>query len=234
MIADAIRLAATLNDVSLGRVGAATAEAALRPDGTPHHVLDREGVLGLDPLSGTPLRLALAAVERSGLTTWRLSLPRPGRFAGLRGPAELNREAVEVGAAIVDTAGRCWLPYPVGEAMQWTLARANAPLPASQLAEARQLLNHAILTAERALRELGMAAGQRPEPFDNDLLGEFYPRANHTLLTRALALHDACQAGLSSTPDVLTSFGQEVRERELRTLDAACLDAIEAAVSNPF
>lgn len=234
MIADAIRLAATLNDVSLGRVGAATAEAAVRLDGTPHHVLDREGVLGLDPLSGTPLRLALAGVERCGLTSWRLSLPRPGRFAGLRGPAEVNREAVEVGAAIVDTTGRCWLPYPVGEAMQWTLVRANSPLSAPQVAEAAELLNHAIITAERALTDLGMSAGTRPDPTFEDLLGEFYPRANHTLLARALSLHEASEAGLEATGDVLTAFGADVRERELRTLDLACLDAIEAAVSNPL
>lgn len=234
MIEDAISLAGTLNDLSLGRVNAAVAEAAIRDDERPHHVADPDGVLGLDPLAGTPLRLALAAVEGLGLTTWRLCLPRPGRPGGLRGPASVTVDAIDCGAAVVDQSGRCWLPRPVGEAMQWSVMAANPPLAAPQPGEAAQLLNEAILDAERSLTRLDARAGQRPEPEVRDWLGEHYPRRNHQLLRQALGLHRACEAALEASSDVLTSHAVGVREAELRRLDEACLTAIEAAVSHPL
>lgn len=65
-----------------------------------HHVLDPDAVVGLDPLQSTPLASALSALRSRESCGWILVLPAPGRLGGLRGPAELNRAAVDVGTAV--------------------------------------------------------------------------------------------------------------------------------------
>lgn len=229
-----ISLASTLNDLSLGRINAGEAEAAIRAGDMAHHVADPDSVLGLDPLSGTPLRLALAAVARGGLTTWQLLLPRPGRSAGLRGPEPVNRLAMEAGVLVVDRAGRGWLPRPVGPAMQWLLVRVSPVLAPPTPGEALQLLAETMAGAERRLIELDAPAGRRPSGQLVDRLGPGYPRRNHVLLQRSLLLHEACQNALAASGEVLSSHAVQIRETELRRIGSASLTGIESAVSWPL
>ncbi|EFT80954.1 hypothetical protein HMPREF9602_00308 [Cutibacterium acnes HL030PA2] len=135
------RLTCLLNDLCAGRTTAPHAEAELLRMAAAHHVHDPDETLGLsehDPLSSVPIRMALARISHVPHDTpvlWGLLLPAPGQLAGLRGPAQVNRAALDAGAVVVChqgsttmPAGTAWIPHPVGSAMQWTVVRAT-PYP---------------------------------------------------------------------------------------------------------
>lgn len=239
-VLECLHLTSVLNAMAVGLIGAPQAEYALRiaPDGDSgraHHAVDEEGLLGLDPDAGSPVRIVLARVAAvMPNQKWVLLLPRPGRLTGLRGPQTTNRLALDCGAIVVARGGGlAWLPRPVGPAMQWQLVAADAPLLPATPGEAARALNEQVLMAAQELGRLDAPAGRRPDDAASISLGPAYPAANQGLLDRALLWRAACRAGLTATAGVVTSHAVLAREAQLRTLQGLCEDAVSAAASWP-
>lgn len=208
-----------------------------------HHVHDPDEVLGLfehDPLSSVPIRMALARIShdpRDIPVLWGLLLPVPGQLAGLRGPAQVNRAALDAGAVVVChqgsttmPAGTAWIPHPVGSAMQWTIVRGAAPLPPPTPADADPLLRSAVSATAAQLTDLGMVAGNRSDVVAPHLTG--HRPADQRLLDSAWTVMMACDAGREST--MITAYGAQTRETALRQLRNAASQAVTAATSWPL
>ena len=208
-----------------------------------HHVHDPDEVLGLfehDPLSSVPIRMALARIShdpRDIPVLWGLLLPVPGQLAGLRGPAQVNRAALDAGAVVVChqgsttmPAGTAWIPHPVGSAMQWTIVRGAAPLPPPTPADADPLLRSAVSATAAQLTDLGMVAGNRSDVVAPHLTG--HRPADQRLLDSAWTVRMACDAGREST--MITAYGAQTRETALRQLRNAASQAVTAATSWPL
>ena len=208
-----------------------------------HHVHDPDEVLGLfehDPLSSVPIRMDLARIShdpRDIPVLWGLLLPVPGQLAGLRGPAQVNRAALDAGAVVVChqgsttmPAGTAWIPHPVGSAMQWTIVRGAAPLPPPTPADADPLLRSAVSATAAQLTDLGMVAGNRSDVVAPHLTG--HRPADQRLLDSAWTVMMACDAGREST--MITAYGAQTRETALRQLRNAASQAVTAATSWPL
>lgn len=208
-----------------------------------HHVHDPDEVLGLfehDPLSSVPIRMALARIShdpRDIPVLWGLLLPVPGQLAGLRGPAQVNRAALDAGAVVVChqgsttmPAGTAWIPHPVGSAMQWTIVRGAAPLPPPTPADADPLLRSAVSATAAQLTDLGMVAGNRSDVVAPHLTG--HRPADQRLLDSAWTVMMACDAGREST--MITAYGAQTQETALRQLRNAASQAVTAATSWPL
>ena len=208
-----------------------------------HHVHDPDEVLGLfehDPLSSVPIRMALARIShdpRDIPVLWGLLLPVPGQLAGLRGPAQVNRAALDACAVVVChqgsttmPAGTAWIPHPVGSAMQWTIVRGAAPLPPPTPADADPLLRSAVSATAAQLTDLGMVAGNRSDVVAPHLTG--HRPADQRLLDSAWTVMMACDAGREST--MITAYGAQTRETALRQLRNAASQAVTAATSWPL
>ncbi|HSN44506.1 MAG TPA: hypothetical protein VLR88_10685, partial [Propionibacteriaceae bacterium] len=238
-----------LNELSGGRCTAPEAEELIRgkhvsgeegpgpstsPDPGIHHVADVDGVLGLDPLHLTPLRIALARVEaRFAGTQWLLLLPRPGRLAGLRGPAEVTTLALEAGAIVVASdGGPGWIPLQVGPAIQWRVVDVQRPLAPPTPSEASRAFASIVIEAAGGLASLGATAGTRPRSAPL-LLPRGYPTMSASLLDRALTVLTAYRAGMDAQSEIVSSFAVLGREGHLRELRDAALDAVSAAASWP-
>lgn len=237
------RLTCLLNDLCAGRTTAPHAEAELLRMAAAHHVHDPDETLGLsehDPLSSVPIRMALARISHNPHDTpvlWGLLLPVPGQLAGLRGPAQVNRAALDAGAIVIChqgsttmPAGTAWIPHPVGSAMQWTVVRAVAPLPPPTPADAAPLLRSAICATAAQLNELSMMGGRRPDVVPPYLTG--HRPADQRLLDSAWTVMMACDAGREST--MITAYGAQTRETALRQLRNAASQAVTAATSWPL
>ena len=233
MLVDALTLATALNELSGGRCTAPVAEERVRREGI-HHVADVDGVLGLDPLHLIPLRIALARVEaRFAGTQWLLLLPRPGRLAGLRGPADVTSLALEAGVIVVAAdGGPGWVPFQVGPAVQWRIVDTARPLTPPTPTEAARTLASVITDAAGGLASLGVAAGTRPR-VERASLPPGYPTGSASLLERALVVLAAARAGLDAQSEVVSSYAVLGREGHLRELQDAALDAVSAAASWP-
>jgi len=90
-----VRLTANLNSMINGQQSLEQAERAVIGSDVAHHVLDPDGVLGLDPHQASSLDEALEALKRAEPEAWFLALPVPGSLGPLRGPAPFNRAALE-------------------------------------------------------------------------------------------------------------------------------------------
>ncbi|MGO4957553.1 hypothetical protein ACTQ49_09840 [Luteococcus sp. Sow4_B9] len=237
MLEVCLNLAIALNQLSGSGTSAARAEQLVLGDGRPHHVHDPDQLLGLDPLHAVPLRQALARIEHGALPgqpAWALLLPRPGRMAGLRGPAELNAGGLERGAVVCAHDGSlAWLATVVGAGVQWRLVRAERPLPAPDPRETARMLSQVVAGATSALHGFPLLDGSRPEPGRSVMLGAGYPARSQTLLDRALLLLSAAEAGLAQQHQALHSHAALNSERHLRELAGAALDGVSAAVSWP-
>ncbi|GAA1371777.1 hypothetical protein GCM10009638_03180 [Luteococcus sanguinis] len=233
-----LRLATTLNLLSSGRITAPEAEARLRGP-VAHHVADPDGLLGLDPLTGSPVRLALARAERLGPTVWVLLLPEPGRAAGLRGPAPVTTAAIDAGAVVVshspvlDGRALAWIGQGVGPAVQWRLWAADRVVLPDDPREATRMLQAELLASAEALTQLDAATGTRPEHLAAPTLGPAYDERAQHLLDRAWLLLEACEQGLADASEVLHSHAVLERERHLRSLAGAARFAVSSAVSWP-
>lgn len=238
MFEDSLRLAVVLNALAERAISAPFAERALAGGETPHHVHDPEGLLGLDPVSAVPLRQALARLEHApagrARPAWALLLPRPGRMAGLRGPLEVNRAALDAGAVVMTHDGSlAWLGQRVGAGVQWRIALAERPLPPPDPREVARLLPRTIAQVAQELHGLDVTGGERPGPEPAPELGDHYPAASQALVERAWTVLAAAEAGLAQQHEVLHSHAVLTRERHLRELADAALDAISASVSWP-
>lgn len=233
VLADALNLTTTLNELSAGLCTAPEAEARIRGSRI-HHVADLDGVLGLDPLHLVGLRLALARTEtRFAQTQWLLLLPRPGRLGGLRGPADVTSLALDAGAIVLASDGRLgWIPLAVGPAIQWRLVRAERPMVPPLPREATGAFAAVLAEEGAGLASLGVRAGRRPR-IECLALPAGYPARSASLLERASVVLAAASAGLDAQTEIVTSHSVLGRELHLRRLADAALDAVSAAASWP-
>ncbi|GAB3622069.1 hypothetical protein GCM10027418_01510 [Mariniluteicoccus endophyticus] len=227
----AVRLTAHLNSVRRAPASAEVVARAVVDDDAAHHVTDPDGLVGLDPIRANELDHALAAVLLLHPGDWVLALPRPGHLLPLRGPAVLTAAALEAGAAVVHAdGGLAWVPQRVGPAIQWRLHRAERPLLATTPQEAERQLSETVLRATRALTELDLASGARPDLPEAVLPAAYGARAQR-LAHRALLLLEAAEAGLDDDTEVLHSHAIGVRTTALRELRDAASVALCAVVS---
>ncbi|TDT32884.1 hypothetical protein ACF3NT_02250 [Naumannella halotolerans] len=232
-LAAAVRLAAHLNLLQRTPVSVEVAARSVVADDPAHHVVDTEGVLGLDRSAAAELDAGLAAATVLAPGPWVLALPRPGAPGLLRGPKELTAAAIEAGAAVVAAGGLCaFVPWSVGNAVQWEVFAAAPPAVPPGRYEVERALSETVLTAGRALTEIGGAAGERPDP-PTALLPQGYPARTRLAADRAAGLLLAAEAGIEAADRAWSVHAVEVRSRELRALRDAAADALAAAVWLP-
>ncbi len=232
-----VRLVRQLNAMIHDRAEIGPAAAAVVGADVAHHVLDPDGLGGLDQTRATALVDALPEIIGSERNGWLLALPAPGRLGVLRGPANLNRAAIDAGAAVVGlTAGVALVPRAVGPAVQWRLYRAEPPAAPPSSYEAERTLGETILSAGRTLAQLDVAGGPGPA---GDLPGDLgpargYPARRRVAADRAARLLLAADVALQHDGASLSSYEMTVRRRELEAIREAARDALVSAVSGPL
>ena len=200
--------------------------------------------------SAVSLPLAVAELRRRGARRAWLVWPAPGDPAGLPGPAELNRLALEAGEAVVvepgadGAAGLALVPSRLGPtAVLWTALPVLDPArSATSLAEADRALKAAIREATDALDALDVArarpedapalAAARLRPPPLELPPGYDPRARSVLDTaqRLDALLGIAQADDGAA---VTRRESDDRAAVLRELRRAVRHAFVAAVNAP-
>ncbi len=224
MLDEYIRLADALNHLSRGQLNAGHAEAQIRL-GHPHHV------------DGEPLRIALAKIRPDDPdllpTRWSLLFPRPGRLAGLTGPADLIADALDFEMVVISNQGQAWLGQMIGHGVQWTIRDAQPPHPPVTLNEASPKLLDGIHQAESALASVSLIGSRPIELVKAPVLGACYSKRNQEALDRAYQVHQICQTGIAESHRALSSHSVELAEKQLRELDLLALETISAAVSWP-
>ena len=226
-----LRMTANLNAVVRFQVSVAEAAVAVVGADVAHHVVDPDSVLGLDPLRATPLEAALPAIAGRELEMWVLALPVPGSLGPLRGPADLNRSALDVGEAVLAGGGGLGLvPHVVGPGVQWRVHHAERPFAPPSSYDAERALSEAVLSAAETLARLDVAGGSRPREVGAELAPGYSAR-QRVAADRAARLLTACDHALDSDGAAITSYEAEVRARELRRLRGAAGDALCAAAS---
>jgi len=226
-----LRMTVNLNAVVRFQVSVADAAAAVVGADVAHHVVDPDGLLGLDPLRATPLEVALGTIAACEPEMWVLALPVPGSLGPLRGPAELNRAALEVGEAVLaGSGGLALVPHVVGRGVQWRVHAAVRPFPPPSSYDAERTLSEAVLSAAKTLARLDVAGGARPPEVAAELAPGYSPR-QRVAADRAVRLLHACDFALGSDGTAITSHEAEVRARELRRLRNAAGDALCAAAT---
>jgi hypothetical protein len=227
-----VRLTANLNSLISGRQTLEQAERAVLGSDVAHHVVDPDGVLGLDPLQASILDAALERlrdIERHG---WFLGLPVPGSLAPLRGPAAFNSAALEHGEAVVaSSAGVGLVPMRLSQAVQWRVFAAERPLAPASPYDAERALNEVIITAAAALGRLDVAAGRRPDVAVGPLLAPGYSSRQRATAERAARLLAMCDAALGHDGASISAFEADRRAGELRRVRARAGEALGAAVS---
>ena len=208
------------------------AERAIIGADVAHHVLDPDGVLGLDPFQASSLDTALERLREVEPEGWFLCLPVPGSLAPLRGPAAFNSAALEHGEAVVaSSAGAGLVPMRSGPAVQWRVFAAERPLAPASPYDAERALNEVILTAAAALSKLDVAAGRRPAPADGPMLAPGYSNRQRATAERAARLLAICDAALGNDGASISAFEADRRAGELRRVRALAGEALGAAVS---
>ena len=227
-----LRMTANLNAVVRFQVSVAEAAAAVIGDDVAHHVVDPEALLDLDPLRATPLDAALGTIAARDPELWVLALPVPGALGPLRGPAALNRAALEVGEAVLagTSGGLALVPHAVGRGVQWRVHRAERPFSPPSSYDAERALSEAVLSAAETLARLDVAGGPRPADAEAVLAPGYSPR-QRVAADRAARLLHACDHALGTDGRAISSHEAELRARELRRLRSAAGDALCAAAS---
>jgi hypothetical protein len=227
-----VRMSANLNSLMRGQQSIEQADRAIVGCDVAHHVVDPDGVLGLDPLQASTLDAALAALLAAELAGWFLALPVPGSLAPLRGPAPFNLAALDQGEAVVaSTAGVGLVPIRVGQAIQWRIFAAEQPVAPSSPREAEQALNVVVIEAAATLSRLDVAAASRPALPSGMTLAPGYSTRQQAAAERAARLLTACDAALLDDGASITSFEAERRAAELRRVRAKAGEALGSAVS---
>lgn len=227
-----LRLTVNLNAVLRFQVSVAQAAGAVVGSDVAHHVVDPEGLLGLDPVQATPLVAALPKLATHEQDHWVLGLPQPGRLGPLRGPAAVNSAALATGEVVLAAGGGLALvPHPIGPSVQWRVYPAEPPFSPLSPYDAERALSETVLSAADTLSRLDVAAGGRPRSVTGATLAPGYSPRQQAAADRAARLLLACEAALASDGAAITSYEAEVRTRELRRLHAAAADALCAAAS---
>lgn len=184
----------------------------------------------------SPLRVFLAELRATGLSSFRLALPIPGDLLGLTGPPVFNGAALEAGQAVIAVLGTRrfgLVPSPDRRGssysgIRWTVHDAHvADADVPQLADAERALSAAMRSATDALTSVdGPMQGFPALDHVDGALAPGYPgrahRVGHLAARLALALRLAEERGLTS--------GQVAARREaLKALDHAVRRARVAA-----
>jgi hypothetical protein len=229
-----VRMTANLNSLIMGWQPIEQAERAITGGDVAHHVVDPDGVLGLDPLQAAALNEALEPLRAAEQQGWFLALPVPGALAPLRGPAAFNLAALEQGEAVVASSARLGLvPFRVGAAVQWRVYPAERPFAPTSPYDAERALNEVVIDAAAMLRRLDVAAGSRPRLESAQLLAPGYSSRRRSTAVRASRLLAACDAALADDGASLSSFEADRRSDELRRVRARAGEALGSAVSWP-
>ncbi|GAA3657860.1 hypothetical protein GCM10022237_17380 [Nocardioides ginsengisoli] len=188
-----------------------------------------------------PLLLELADARNRGATAVGAAFPAPGDPAGLRGPRELNKAAIEAGeVALVlgGDAGIGLVPRQVGRAVEWSLLPAERR-PPPDLGEADRALRTALLAAANTLADLDVARW-RPEVADelHDLRTGVplvappgTPARCVDLAGRALHLEAVVALALEDDGGAVSAGEAMARRHALEPLERAARRALTAACS---
>lgn len=234
----AIRLVGQLNLLAHTPVSAELAAHTLAEHGPVQHVIDPDGLLGLDPLHASDLLPALRALQLLSPGGWLLALPRPGRLGPLRGPATFHTLALAASVALVRRDGGLGLvPHPVGAGLQWQLCPAQTPVPPPDPGEAQRELSATVLAVGRELADLDLVStgATRSRRVDHgvDLLPAGYPGRHLAVADRALRLLVAAELALESPGATLSLHSDLRRGQALEQLRAVAADAVVAACAWP-
>jgi hypothetical protein len=225
-------MTANLNALAHGLTDLSRAAVGIRGADVAHHVLDPDGVLGLDPWAAAELADSLPELTRFQREGWILGLPTPGSLLPLRGPRALNEAAVQAGQVVLAAAGEVGLvPLLVGRAVQWRVFAAERPFAPATPYEAERALNEAVLGAAAVLAQLDLAAGSRPADPSGVRLAPGYSSRQVATANRTLYLLLACDTALADDGGSVSSYEAEVRSRTLRDVRAAASQALCAACS---
>ena len=198
--------------------------------------------------SAEPLALAVAALRHEGFATSRLVLPAPADPLGLPGPADLNRRALDVGAAILllppgPAPDRATVLVPILDDDEWPLHVVPlGPAVVSAwptLAQARAEFVRAVSGHSDALHALDVAGDARGlrdlvEDEDGTPLPPLPPRMaaeRRELLGRARLVAVLCAAAMGDDGAAVNAAEATSRAAHLRSLAAVARRSIAAAVS---
>ncbi|MQY05500.1 hypothetical protein [Actinomadura macrotermitis] len=241
----AIALVAWGNAWLTGHVGPDEAVDAMERSAGPQTLVPPGG-------AEVPLRRGLGELRVAGLHALRLALPAPGDPLGLTGPPELNRAAIEAGAAVVAVLpGRALGLVPAEDrrgssyvGVRWDARDAGtAPPDVPSLADADRALTLAMRDATEALLAVDDVAGVPPEIADalaglrdpgGHPLAPGYPQRAHRVA--ALAGRLSLVVGLARRMQARGLSGDQMvrREQALRLLDSAVRRALTAACNSAF
>lgn len=228
----AVALTANLNACRHSVLSPEVAARAVIGDHTAHHVIDEQGVLGLDPLAANELDSAIAAALRFVDSDWILAVPRPGRLAPLAGPPAVNTAALAAGVVVLPASGGpAWIPQAVGPAVQWSISHAAAPKPMPDPAEMDRNLRQVVLLAGRRLADLPLGTTDRPESDGPPELPACFGSRAERSLARAWSLMHAMEAALVDDGDTLHVHAIEARRQALNEVRNAAVDSLCAVVS---
>jgi hypothetical protein len=197
-------------------------------------------VAGLSGLDGTAtLVQGLGELRRLGATGIGAAFPANGDPLGLGGPADFNREALEVGEAVVvaDT-GLGLVPSRTGAAVAWKVHPAGRrQLP--DVGEADRSLRRGLLETAEALADLDVARW-RPEVADRLmdlrhrgplLAPDGIPARCIDLAARGLQATGIVALALEDEGGSVTSYEMQQRRAALVPLERAGRRALTAACS---
>ena len=197
-------------------------------------------VVGLPGADGTAtLVQGLAELRRLGATGFGAAFPAEGDPLGLGGPAAFNRDALEVGeAVVVEGTGLGLVPHRTGAAVAWTVHPAERrQLP--DVGEADRLLRSGLLESAQSLADLDVARW-RPEVADRlmDLrhrdavvAPDGVPPRCVELAARGLQASAIVELALEDDGGAVTAYEAQERRAALVPLDRAGRRALTAACS---
>ncbi|HEY8478554.1 MAG TPA: hypothetical protein VIL71_01875 [Spirillospora sp.] len=229
-----------------GHVGLDEAVDAVERIGGPQ-------ILGGEPAEVT-LRRGLGDLRVGGMAALRLALPMPGDPLGLTGPPELNRAAIEAGAAVVAVLGDRAIGLVPAEdrrgssyvGVRWATHDASpGPPDVPSLADADRRLTLAMRDATEELAAVDDFAGVPPEiadelvglrdpDRDDHPLAPGYPARAHRVAALARRLSLVVELARRLDDRGLTADQMRRRSEALRLLDRAVRRALVAACNSVF
>lgn len=222
----------TSTDDLLDAMQETTAVHSVRPSA------EAESQPGLD-VEGTGLVPLLGALRRARATQLGATFPAEGDPLGLGGPLTFNRDATEVGHALLcPDAGLGAVPHRVGSGLVWTVHPAR-PRPLPDLAEADRGLRTTLLHTVDALERLDVASWS-PAAADEVLNLHHRPVAPQVpgvplrardLAMRAISAHAVAEAALQDHGGAVSAAEVVARAEAVRGLDRAARVALTAAAS---
>jgi hypothetical protein len=227
----AVRMVSFLNAAGADPTLRERAPYVVQGGDVAHHVVDPQGLVGVDPWRAEPLAEVFDALVDHPGRPWLLALPGPGRLAPLQGPVELVRSALAAGVVLLAAGGGLALvPHRVGPALQWEVLPAERPGAVPTSYEAERELSETILRAARELAGLDVAGGERPKDAAV-LIAPGYPARQRVAADRAARLWTACSAALADDGGSISAYEAERRRAALRSVRDAAGQALIASVS---